>query len=106
MLKQPQTNNFGISDKSYVLLVDYLKSVPEIENVCIFGSRAKNNFRNGSDIDLVIFGIKLTEKTIWDTKSFINEVLPIPYKVDLIHFENLKNDELKENILKTNKKFY
>jgi uncharacterized protein len=106
MEKQFKSNNFGISDKSYQFLVNYFKGIPEIESVFIFGSRVKNNYRNGSDIDLAIFGTNLTEKNIWDTTSYINEVLPIPYKVDIVHFETVKSEELKENIKNTSKKFY
>ncbi|MEW5845474.1 MAG: nucleotidyltransferase domain-containing protein [Bacteroidota bacterium] len=53
---------FGISEKSYLLIIDVLKSYPEVEAAIIFGSRAKGNYKNGSDIDLALIGESLIVK--------------------------------------------
>ena len=52
-------NPFGISDKSYQILQQYFARKPNIEKVVIFGSRARGTCRNGSDIDLALFGTDL-----------------------------------------------
>ena len=44
-------DNFGLPQRTINELIEYFKSKPEIEKVVIFGSRAKRNYKNGSDID-------------------------------------------------------
>ena len=43
-------SHFGITEKSYNYIVAYLKTKPQIEKVILFGSRAKGNYKKGSDI--------------------------------------------------------
>lgn len=78
------SNCFGISKKSYYLILETLAEFSEIKKAVIFGSRAKGNARKGSDIDIAIFGEALTPKTAMDLSSKLNEVLPIPYRVDVV----------------------
>lgn len=49
-------NPFGISDKSYKLIYNTFTKIPDVEEVIVFGSRAKGTFKNGSDIDFAIKG--------------------------------------------------
>ena len=94
-------NSFGISDKSYNLLVEFLKTYLQTEEVLIFGSRAKGNYKKGSDIDLVIKG-----KDCLDISAYIDDELPTPYMVDIINYSSIDNPELKKNIDFTAKSFY
>lgn len=99
-------NHFGISIQSYQLLRQTLKDVPEIEKVIIFGSRAKGNYKNGSDIDLAIMGKDCTPETAININAILNEVLPIPYFVDVIDYTSLKQSQLKEHIDRVGIEFY
>ena len=47
---------FGLLDTEIENIHKIFSQNQEIEKVIIFGSRAKGNYRNNSDIDLVIFG--------------------------------------------------
>lgn len=78
---------------------------PQVEKVLIFGSRAKDSWKDGSDIDLAIFGSKLTDE---DFTKLWNEIddLPLIFKVDCIHWDKLANLQLKEKILQEGKIFY
>lgn len=96
---------FGITDKSYQLISSTLKSFPEIEKSIIFGSRAKGTARKGSDIDLALLGPKVDFKLISKISSILNEDLPIPYKIDILSYNHLKNSELKSEIDKFGKQF-
>ena len=91
-------NQFGITDKSYRLLLDTFSKFPEVEQVVIFGSRAKGNFKKGSDIDLTIKGKNCKTATALDISAIINERLPIPYYVDIIDYATLNHKELKAHI--------
>ena len=45
---------YGLRDRSYKELLDILSSIPEIEEVLIFGFRARGDFWRASDVDLSI----------------------------------------------------
>lgn len=47
-------STFGITEKSYQLLLDAFVKYQEVEEVILFGSRAKGTYKKGSDIDLAI----------------------------------------------------
>ena len=57
---------FGLSDTVIDDLKGIFKQYPNIEEVLIFGSRAKGNYLEGSDIDLALIGEGLTFDTIMD----------------------------------------
>lgn len=90
--------HFGISEKSYRLICDAFAQFPELEKVFIFGSRAKGNYRPGSDIDLAIEGKLCTKKTAYKLSVLLNEKLPIPYHVDVVCLNELDQNSLKEHI--------
>lgn len=78
----------------------------EVERVCIFGSRAKGTYKNTSDIDIVMYGEKLTH-TI-NTKIYYElDDLYLVYKIDLINFNSLsEGDKLRESIIKEGVEIY
>lgn len=90
-------NNFGLETKTYKLIKDLLVSFDEIEKVKIFGSRAKGNFKSNSDIDLVVYGEKITEKLLLHIASELDE-LPTPYKFDLVDYKTVSNPNFKTEI--------
>lgn len=98
--------NFGISPKSFALIVEVLKRYNEVESAIIFGSRAKGNFQNGSDIDIALVGKTLTSEIVFDITSILNERIPIPYRVDVVNYNSITSNELKEHIDRVGKEFY
>jgi predicted nucleotidyltransferase len=77
---------------------------PGIEKVVIYGSRARGDYRKGSDIDLTIYGdISFRDK--FRISGMIDE-LPIPYMCDLSIFQNIKNENLREHIERVGQVFY
>lgn len=91
-------NPFGIQEKSFRLLTEAFARFPEVEEVLVFGSRAKGNYKTGSDIDLAIKGAKCNHKTAIDIAGYLNEEIPIPYYTDVVYYEGLKNQDLKAHI--------
>ena len=87
-------NQFGISDKSYRLILQYFLSQEDIRKVMIFGSRALGTYRNGSDIDIVVWGNELNEISI---KTDLEE-LSTPYMYDVVDYDKLDNEKLKKHI--------
>lgn len=99
-------NKFGLDNNVIEKLKEIFKKYNEIERACIFGSRAKGTYKNTSDIDIVLYGKELTH-TI-NTKVYYDiENLYLIYKIDLINFNTLKeNDKLRENIIKEGVEIY
>lgn len=91
-------NTFGISEQSYQRMMNVLSSYKEVEKVIIFGSRAKGNYKRGSDIDIAIVGEKSTPRLAWDIAGRLNESEPIPYFIDVVDYNSLTNTELKAHI--------
>ncbi|HLR76442.1 MAG TPA: nucleotidyltransferase domain-containing protein [Balneolaceae bacterium] len=96
-------NPYGISEKTYQLLLETFDQFSEINAVLIFGSRAKGDYRNGSDIDLAVKGEDMNPSLVFKLKNLFNERLPIPYKVDVVSFDNLTHKALKDHITRRGK---
>ena len=95
--------NLGISDKSFKIILDTLEKFSEIEKAVIFGSRAIGNDKPSSDIDIAIFGENITDDILRKINVLLNEKENIPYFVDIIDFNSIENNQLKEHILKKGK---
>jgi len=91
-------NPYGITDNSYSLILETIANLPGIEKAVIFGSRAMGNSKKGSDIDLAIFGPDIGFDMIARLQSILNQQLPIPYHVDVVHFDTVENKELQNHI--------
>jgi len=78
---------------------------PQIKKVMLYGSRAKGNYKNGSDIDLSMFGDDLTYKIQADVFDDLDELL-LPYTIDLSVFDYLDNANLREHIERVGVVFY
>lgn len=83
----------GLSLKTQENLISIFKNYPDIQKVILYGSRAKGNFKNGSDIDLTIFGEKMSVENLLQLQNEIDDLL-LPYKVDLSLFRLIDNTEL------------
>lgn len=82
---------FGLKELAIIEIKDVLKK-NNISTSIIFGSRAENTYKNGSDIDIAILG---DEKKI---SYLLNEESSLPYFFDVINLEKIKNKNLKEHI--------
>ncbi|WP_245891569.1 nucleotidyltransferase family protein [Flavobacterium faecale] len=75
-----------------------------IDQVIIYGSRAKGNYREGSDIDITILGEpeKADINKLWHAldDSYI------PYKFDISVYNELQSESLKEHINRVGQVFY
>lgn len=64
------------------------------------------NYKKGSDVDIVVHGRCITPEILNRVSIELNEKLPLPYYFDLIHYESLNHDGLKEHIDRFGKTFY
>lgn len=89
---------FGLSDTDLDYIVDVIKNFKEIDKAIIFGSRAKGNYKTGSDIDIAIIGSDVTFDTVANVHYMLEEESPMPYLFDIIDYNNLDHVELKAHI--------
>ena len=50
---------FGLDTDTIRNIKDCFAKIPQIQKVLLYGSRAKGNYKNGSDIDLTLIGKNL-----------------------------------------------
>jgi predicted nucleotidyltransferase len=95
---------FGIYSNSYKEIITILENHPNIKKVIIYGSRAKGNYKEGSNVDLTLFG-ELEHNELIQLKHEFEESY-IPYLFDISIYENLQSESLKEHINRVGKLFY
>ena len=96
---------YGLDDSALTALESIFHHYPGVENVLIFGSRAKGNFKEGSDIDLAVKGVRLLFTDILELKVRMDD-LNLPYKIDLLHYDAISDPEVKKHIDRVGKSFY
>jgi uncharacterized protein len=96
---------FGLSEDSMAIIHAIFKKYDAIEKAVIYGSRAKGNYKQGSDIDLTLFGETLTTDHLMRiAQDFDNSMLP--YMVDISVFDLLDNPSLRDHIHRVGIVFY
>ena len=95
----------GISAEICATLVQVFARFGTIEKVFLFGSRAKNTYKNGSDIDLAVFSSKMSGAEFSNLWNQI-DALPIIFTIDILHWDALTNLALKEKIVSEGQLFY
>lgn len=88
---------YGLKAKTFEKIVGVLSENSKIEKVVLYGSRAKGNYREGSDIDLAIFGEGITVRDL-NAISLKFDDLYLPYKVDLSIYDIIDDQEFLEHI--------
>ena len=76
-----------------------------MEKVLIFGSRAKGNYRPGSDIDLAVIGSNIDFRLILKISCEIDD-LELLYGVDLLDYKSKKGTPIGEHIERVGQVFY
>jgi predicted nucleotidyltransferase len=88
---------FGLPTKTLQKLQSVFAQYPEITEVILYGSRAKGNYKAGSDIDLTIVSSTLSHQQLLKIENQIDDLL-LPYSVDLCLFRTIDNSALIEHI--------
>lgn len=82
-----------------------LTRYPQVSMATLYGSRAKGNFKPGSDIDICLDGSELTFRTMLSIANALN-ALELPQKIDLILRNLVDNPEFLSEIDRTGTVFY
>lgn len=82
---------FGLKDEELKELKEYLKK-SNINSSFIFGSRAKGNYKLGSDVDIAVDGDERKASYL------LNEESNLPYYFDIVNINKIKNKNLLDHI--------
>jgi predicted nucleotidyltransferase len=97
---------FGLSKEDIETINMVISKRREVEQALIFGSRAKGNYKNGSDVDIVLKGKNITRDTILSISGELNDETIMPFQFDILNFSTIKNEELIEHIKRVGELIY
>ena len=104
MVSDPQAR-FGLSPATIEKLRGVFARHARVRQVILYGSRAKGNYRPGSDIDLTVRGEGMSLSDLLRIANEIDDLL-LPYKVDLSLLDHIENSNLRDHIRRVGKVFY
>lgn len=84
---------YGLSDIALETLRNLFSRNGNIEQVVLYGSRAKGDFRPFSDVDIVLVGEKLSRADLRQIILALDDS-SLPYRFDVSIFHDLSNRDL------------
>lgn len=96
---------FGLSDTVIEDIRGVFRKYKNIKQVFVFGSRAKDTYHDGSDIDLAADGEGITYNQLMDIAVQIED-LGLLYKVDVLDYRKQKGTPIGNHIDRVGKIFY
>jgi predicted nucleotidyltransferase len=95
----------GLSVAVIERIIKVLSAHPNLEQAILYGSRAKGNYREGSDIDLTLTGAALSDTELGRIDNELDELL-LPYTFDLSLLQQIDNPDLIDHIKRVGIVFY
>lgn len=96
---------YGLKKKNIEKIKNIFAKHKEIESVILYGSRAKGNYRPGSDVDLTLRGENINLSLLNKISIDLDDLL-LPYTFDLSIFDHITNSDLLEHIERVGLVFY
>ena len=96
---------YGLKETTIKAIQGIFTKYPQVEKVILYGSRAKGNYRNGSDIDLTLIGAALDLSLLFKIESALEDLL-LPYKMDMSILHQIENQDLLDHINRVGVAFY
>lgn len=98
--------NLGLRPQDLSEIIQILQAFPAIDEAVVFGSRAKGNYKKGSDIDLAIKGADIDYEVVATLSFLLNEESSTPYFFDIVHWETISEQALRDHIRRVGKSIY
>lgn len=96
---------FGLSSHTVSSLCGVFSKYPQIEEVVIYGSRARGTYHEGSDIDLTIKGKEMRRNILYKLEEDIEDLL-LPYCFDISIYAELRDPDFINSINREGKTIY
>ena len=94
---------FGLDQETIDRIRDTISSYNSVEDILIYGSRAKGNYRKGSDNDLVVMGNPSFD-TLLRIEHQLDELM-LPFQTDLSSYNSIQSQDLLDHIHRIGKQF-
>lgn len=98
--------NCGLRESDLEEIIAMVCRFPEIEKAILFGSRAKGNFKPGSDVDLAVVGDRIGFDTVAKLHAMLEEESSMPYFFDILDYSHVSNQEIREHVDRVGIKLY
>jgi len=96
---------YGLKKETIEKILELFSQHGEIDEAILYGSRAKDNYKPGSDIDLALKGDNLNLHILNKISLAIDDLL-LPYTFDLSLYNHISNPDLLAHIARVGKAFY
>jgi predicted nucleotidyltransferase len=96
---------YGLKKESIEKILGIFEKYDEVEAAILYGSRAKDDYKSGSDIDLTLKG-KGLNLTILNRINLELDDLMLPYTFDLSIYHHIGQQDLIDHIQRVGKIFY
>jgi len=88
---------YGIDQDSWNRILSVLRGEPKIQEIILFGSRAKGTFQEGSDIDICLKGEHLDYHDLICLKGMVDD-LDLPWEIGLLVYDMIDEPKMLEHI--------
>jgi len=97
--------DYGLSNTVVKKIQQVLSEHPDVQKAVLYGSRAKGNYKPGSDIDLTLEGDALNLQQLNAIGNELDDLL-LPYEFDLSIYHQIDSPDLLEHIKRVGETFY
>jgi predicted nucleotidyltransferase len=95
----------GLTDKTVAQIHKVFAHHPEVEQAVLYSSRAKGNYKPGSDVDLTLMGTGMSSEILGRIRGELDDG-PSPYTFDVSIFSQLEQADLIDHIRRVGVVFY
>ena len=96
---------YGLKEETIRNINSIFSAYPQIEEAILYGSRAKGNYKDGSDIDLTLKGDFLKLEVMNKIGLQLDDLL-LPYTIDISVYKSIRNPDLLDHIKRVGIIFY
>jgi len=97
---------YGLKESAIEKICEIFNRYPQVGKAVLYGSRAKGNYKNGSDIDLTLDGdADLTMNVLYRIMDDIDD-LYLPYHFDLSILKDIHDQDVLDHIRRVGVVFY
>lgn len=95
----------GLSRENISNIRRVLRKFKEVQEAVLYGSRAKGNYKSGSDIDIALKGEQLNLRLLNKIDLDLDELF-LPYTFDISIYDHISNKDLVAHIQRVGKILY
>mgnify|MGYP000974577230 CR=1 FL=1 len=99
------TGQFGLSGPQLAAIRQIFSHFSDIQSVTLYGSRAMDRYKPGSDIDLMVSGTDFSHQQLLKLMTELDDLL-LPWRFDLCRQQDISNPELLQHINRVGCLFY